>query len=80
MNARESAVVGVEHPTTGQAIRALVVVSEGAQLTAEALNAGCRDALAAYKLPTQWEIHHEAPPCNASGKVLEPELEHSWAC
>jgi acyl-CoA synthetase (AMP-forming)/AMP-acid ligase II len=77
---RESAVVGVEHPTTGQAIRAVVVVSEGAQLTAEALNVWCRDALAAYKVPTQWEIRHEALPRNASGKVLKRELEQSWAC
>ncbi|HUP75746.1 MAG TPA: class I adenylate-forming enzyme family protein [Acidimicrobiales bacterium] len=74
---RESAVVGVDHPTTGQAIRAVVVVSESAQLTAEVLKAWCRDALAAYKVPTQWEIRHEALPRNASGKVLKRELEQS---
>ena len=79
---RESAVVGVEHPTTGQAIRAVVVVADGVQLTVEALRAWCRDGMAGYKVPTQWEIRHDALPRNASGKVLKRELEQeaTWVC
>jgi len=83
---RESAVIGVEDATTGQAIRAVVVVPEGTSLTTEVLQAWCRDALAGYKVPTQWEIRHEALPRNASGKVLKRELEmtrieeETWAC
>ena len=74
---RESAVVGVEDPTTGQAIRAFVVVAEGTDLTADALHAWCRDAMAGYKVPTQWVIRHDALPRNASGKVLKRELEQA---
>jgi len=74
---RESAVIGVEHPTTGQAIRAVVVVHDAARLTEDALRAWCRDALAGYKVPTQWVIRHEALPRNASGKVLKRQLEQA---
>lgn len=71
---RESAVIGVDDPSTGQAIRAVVVVAEGTTLTADTLRAWCREAMAGYKVPTQWEIRHEALPRNASGKVLKREL------
>jgi acyl-CoA synthetase (AMP-forming)/AMP-acid ligase II len=80
---RESAVIGVEDPTTGQAIRAFVVVPEGTHLTPEALRAWCRDAMAGYKVPTQWVIRHETLPRNASGKILKRELEEeeeTWGC
>ena len=72
---RESAVIGVEDPTTGQAIRAFVVVADGTRLTAEVLQSWCRDAMAGYKVPTQWVIRQEALPRNASGKVLKRDLE-----
>jgi acyl-CoA synthetase (AMP-forming)/AMP-acid ligase II len=74
---RECAVIGVDDPVTGQAIRAVVVVPVGSTVTADALRAWCRDALAGYKVPTQWEIRHEALPRNASGKVLKRELERT---
>ena len=74
---RESAVIGVEDPTTGQAIRAFVVVPAETNLTAEALRAWCREAMAGYKVPTQWVIRHEALPRNASGKILKRELEET---
>ncbi|MEO8697513.1 MAG: class I adenylate-forming enzyme family protein, partial [Acidimicrobiales bacterium] len=74
---RECAVVGVDDPVTGQAIRAVVVVPDGTTLGVAALDRWCRDALAGYKVPTQWEIRHEALPRNASGKVLKRELEQA---
>jgi len=74
---RESAVIGVDDATTGQAIRAFVVVPEGTNLTADALRMWCRDAMAGYKVPTQWVIRHEALPRNASGKILKRELEQT---
>lgn len=74
---RESAVIGVDDATTGQAIRAFVVVPEGTKLTADALRGWCRDAMAGYKVPTQWVIRHDALPRNASGKILKRELEQT---
>jgi acyl-CoA synthetase (AMP-forming)/AMP-acid ligase II len=76
---RECAVIGVDDPATGQAIRAIVVVSEGTTLTADSLRAWCREAMAGYKVPTQWEIRHEALPRNASGKVLKREMASDGA-
>jgi long-chain acyl-CoA synthetase len=72
---RESAVLGVDDELTGQAIRAVVVVDAGAAVDAEALRAWCREGLAGYKVPTQWDLRHQPLPRNASGKVLKRELE-----
>lgn len=72
---RECAVIGVEDDVTGQAIRAIVVVDEGTELDADELRAWCREAMAGYKVPTQWVIRTEPLPRNASGKVLKRELE-----
>ena len=72
---RESAVLGVDDDLTGQAIRAVVVVDERADVDAEILRAWCREGLAGYKVPVQWDLRHEPLPRNASGKVLKRELE-----
>jgi long-chain acyl-CoA synthetase len=71
----ESAVFGVEDALTGQAIRAAVVVDPSSSVTSADLAAWCREALAAYKVPTQWDIRVEPLPRNASGKILKRELE-----
>jgi long-chain acyl-CoA synthetase len=71
---RESAVVGVDDETTGQAIRAVVVVHDGATVTEDELHTWCRAAMAGYKVPTQWILRREALPRNPSGKVLKREL------
>lgn len=70
----ESAVFGVDDDRTGQAIRAVVVVRPGAPLDPDELARWCRDALAAYKTPTQWEIRTDPLPRNASGKILKRDL------
>jgi acyl-CoA synthetase (AMP-forming)/AMP-acid ligase II len=72
---RESAVIGVDDALTGQAIRAFVVVDPGTRLSPEDLAGWCREAMPAYKVPTQWVIRTDALPRNASGKVLKRELE-----
>jgi acyl-CoA synthetase (AMP-forming)/AMP-acid ligase II len=73
---RESAVIGVDDPLTGQAIRAFVVTDAGARVRPEDLQAWCREAMPAYKVPTQWVIRTAALPRNPSGKVLKRELEN----
>ena len=71
---RESAVIGVDDETTGQAIRAIVVAVDGADVSEDELRAWCRDAMAGYKVPTQWILRREPLPRNPSGKVLKREL------
>ena len=70
----ESAVIGVDHPEWGQEVQAIVVPAAGAEIDTGALGRWCGETLAAYKLPTRWEIRAEPLPRNASGKVLKNVL------
>ena len=50
------------------------VVQRRESLRVEGLEAWCREALAGYKVPTQWELRATGLPRNASGKVLKTVL------
>lgn len=71
---RESAVYGVDHPEWGQAVKAVVVPESGARPSGDALTKWVGETLAAYKVPTEWEIQTEPLPRNPSGKVLKNVL------
>jgi acyl-CoA synthetase (AMP-forming)/AMP-acid ligase II len=71
---REAAVLGIDHEEWGQAVKAVVVPEAGTQPTPEVLARWCGETLAAYKVPTAWEIRGEPLPRNASGKVLKSVL------
>ncbi len=68
-----SAVVGVEHPHTGEAVRAYVVLRPGMNLDEDALIDHCRARLARYKCPTK-VLFVERLPTGSTGKVLRREL------
>ena len=68
------AVIGVPHPHHGEAVKAYVVLAEGADIGEEALIEHCTAYLARYKCPTK-VIFVDQLPRNASGKVLRRELE-----
>jgi long-chain acyl-CoA synthetase len=65
----ECAVVGVPHPTAGEAIKAYVVLEPGAAITAEELTAHCKSQVARYKCPSEIVFIAELPK-GPSGKVL----------
>jgi long-chain acyl-CoA synthetase len=70
---KEAAVVGAADPIRGEAVKAFVVLREGAAATADELRALCRGAIAAYKVPERIEFI-PALPKNPTGKVLKKEL------
>ena len=69
----QAAVVGVEHPHTGEAVRAYAVLREGQMLDEDALIDHCRARLARYKCPTK-VLFVSQLPTGGTGKVLRRAL------
>lgn len=70
----EAAVIGVDHRTLGQEVKAVVVPQSGTSLDAAEIQQFVGEALAYYKVPAYIEVRTEPLPRNASGKVLKPVL------
>lgn len=70
----ECAVTGIDHPVTGQAVMAFLVLREGVGADEAELADWCRAALPPYKVPTAWRLRTEPLPRNAAGKVLRTAL------
>jgi long-chain acyl-CoA synthetase len=70
---KEAAVVGVADAVRGEAVKAFVVLQEGAAVTAEGLQALCRASIASVKVPEHIEFV-AALPKNPTGKILKKEL------
>jgi long-chain acyl-CoA synthetase len=70
---KECAVVGVPDARKGEVAIAVVVLHEGAKLTADELNAFCREHMAAYKIPASFEFAADLPK-SATGKTLKRVL------
>ncbi len=71
---RECVVLGVPHEELGQEVMAIVVPRDGQDADPEELRAYIGERLAAFKVPTHWEIRSEPLPRNATGKVLRHVL------
>ena len=69
----ECACVGVPDANSGEAVKLFVVRKPGAELTAAAVTAHCRQALTAYKLPRHVAFL-DALPRTSVGKVSRPDL------
>ena len=70
----EVGVVGVNHPHTGEAVKAYVVLEPGASLDEDGLIDFARDNLARYKCPTK-VMFVEQLPKNATGKLVRRCLD-----
>jgi long-chain acyl-CoA synthetase len=69
----ESAVVGVAHPQTGEAVKAYVVARPGSGLSAEDVTTHVAQRLARFKQPTIVEMVAELPH-SVTGKVAKGRL------
>jgi long-chain acyl-CoA synthetase len=70
------AVIGVPHPHSGEAVKAYVVVADGASVEEDELIQHCEAHLARYKCPQKVMFVPEIPQ-SATGKVLRTELRSS---
>jgi acyl-CoA synthetase (AMP-forming)/AMP-acid ligase II len=70
----EAAIIGVDHRTLGQEVKAVVVPHPGKSPGVEELRDWVAEKLAYYKVPTYVEIRSELLPRNATGKVLKNVL------
>tara|TARA_R110002110_G_scaffold406421_1_gene626568 strand:- start:422830 stop:424341 length:1512 start_codon:yes stop_codon:yes gene_type:complete len=74
----ESAVIGVPHPDFGEAVTAVVVLEQGAQLSEQDVVAAVKEHAANFKVPKQV---HFVPglPRNTMGKVQKNVLRDRYA-
>lgn len=67
------AVLGVPHPATGEAVKALVVLTAGSSLTPEAIVEYAGTRLARFKTPTIVDVVDELPR-SVTGKIMKGAL------
>jgi fatty-acyl-CoA synthase/long-chain acyl-CoA synthetase len=75
----EAAVFGIPSDEWGESVHAVVVVSPGAEVSSEQVQAHAREYLANYKIPRSVSFVDELPK-TGSGKILKRELRAPyWA-
>ena len=66
--------IGIPDEKWGEAVHAIVVPREGAQLTEAEIIAHARESIAGYKVPKSVEIRTEPLPLSGALKVLKKDL------
>src|SRR5438309_3391893 len=69
----EAAVIGVPDPQWGEALKAVIVLKNGAEISADELLAFCKERLSAYKVPKSVEFRSSLPHTEV-GKVNKVKL------
>ena len=73
----EAAVFGVPDDYWGEAVKAIVVLKEGATASAEEITRFCGEYLAGYKKPKSVEFWTELPK-NPTGKILKRVMREKY--
>ncbi len=73
----ETAVIGVPHPKWGETVKALVVLTSGAEASERELIDHCRELIAHYKCPTSVEFREELAR-TATGKLQKYKLRQPY--
>jgi len=77
---QQVAVIGIPSETWGEAVHAIVVVREGASVTAAEIIEHTREWIAGYKVPKSVEVRADPLPLSGAMKVLKRELRAPyWA-
>jgi long-chain acyl-CoA synthetase len=74
----EAAVIGVPDDYRGETVKAVLVLKSGWQVSEMQLDRWCRDRLAAFKVPRQYEFRDRLP-LSMIGKVLRRKLKEDEA-
>ena len=74
----EATVFGIPSEQWGEAVHAVVVLREGAEVSADEVIAHCRGQIAGYKVPRSVEFRAEPLPKSGPGKVLKRELRSPY--
>jgi len=70
---QDAAVIGIPHPTKGEAIKVFVVPKGDENLSRQEILDWCKEKLAAYKVPKEVELRDSLPK-TIVGKVLRRKL------